>query len=74
MVVGAQDLLYLSPLSWEWAMRVYAKCQAEAKWAGHSEDWWKAGWCVWKVDGKGRELETEGRKFMIWEGQAEHQG
>lgn len=30
------DLLYLTPFSWDWAMRVDAKCQVESKWAGHS--------------------------------------
>jgi len=40
VVVGAQDLLYLTLLSMEWMMRVCAKCQAESKWAGNSEQQW----------------------------------
>ena len=72
MVVGAQDLLYLTLLSMGRMMRLCAKCQAESKWAGNSEQQWQ-GNLYGKWVGR-TELATEDRKFMIWEDQAGHKG
>lgn len=68
MVVEAQDLLYLSPISWDQAMIVYGNCLAKSNWAGQGEEWQETGWCVWTEGGKSRELEIEGSKFKILEG------
>lgn len=44
MVVEAQDLLYLSPVSWDQAMSVYGNCPAKSNWAGRGEEWQETGW------------------------------